>query len=336
MAPPPEFPPPFVIERTRSLGFGTGPWRREDLVRVWGEPTADKFVADAKAAGWLVSPYRGTYHVPAAQDLMLVSWLPEPSRLEFLVSRTLSSAGVRYWCLSDWARARGLDLGAPVFVTDLTTSKAPPEVTPTADRKALRAAVVLAAERLGTLPYLENLLIVPQVPALDNRPSLRLALVPEDLAVEDRRKSLNMLSTAGIGAIGTLVWLFTKEYPREFADIGSLVRELEDQEKQARGIAYSLGAPVVDFDWIAAVLLSLGTARIEEFLATWRKSERLAPTGIQRWAGLIGPPQPNENWKEAIRNGPFPFLLVPPTLWQQMGADQASRRFRILSSFGGG
>src|SRR5438552_2110533 len=134
---PPEFPPPFVIERTRRLGFGTGPWSRETLVEAWGAPTADKYIADAKAAGWLVSPRRGVYHVPPAQDIMLVAWLPEPARSEFLIARTLAAANVRAWCLSAWCRDQGLALAEPVFVTDLARATDPPRVT--LDRRALQA-----------------------------------------------------------------------------------------------------------------------------------------------------------------------------------------------------
>lgn len=335
MVPTPEFPPPFVVERTRSLGFGTGPWRREQLVERWGAPMADKFIAAAKAAGWLISPDRGVYYVPAAQDLMAVSWLSGPARSEWLASRALATASIPYWCLSVWCRDRGLDLGAPIFVTDLGVgSTVKPAGNAPLDRRALRAAAQAAAGRVSSLPFADVLVVVPLMPKPSAEPQLRTVLVPEEPSIESQREVERTVGTAAVALVALGVWALTKGPP---PGIGDAMVGFEERETRARGIRYAVGPRIDDEAWIVALLASLGTARIEELVARWRK-DRDFPSGadIQRWAGLMGPPQPNRDWKETIQDGPFPYLLVPPPLWTEMGADQAARRFRMLERPGGG
>ncbi len=103
---PPTFPTGFITDKARRLGYGSGPWKREDLVALWGETTADKFVRDAKECGWLVSPQRAVYYVPAAADLMVGPWLNPPLRTEYIIARTLAAGRLKYWCLSSWCRDR--------------------------------------------------------------------------------------------------------------------------------------------------------------------------------------------------------------------------------------
>lgn len=336
MAPAPEFPAPFVIERTRTLGFGTGPWTREQLVERWGTPTADKFIGEAKAAGWLVTPYRGTYFVPAAQDLMVVSWLPEPARAEFLVSRTLASADLPFWCLSEWCRRNGLELGAPVFVTDLGAAEAAGGEGPRQlrDRKAARDAARKAATTRLTLPFLDNLLIVPLMPGMEVRKEPAVSLVPEPAETVATRRTRQVATQGIIALIGLASYALTKEAP---VGLDETLQERGSMEKTARGIAFSVGPAVSDPSWTVALLAALGTPRIEELVSRLLR-EKKAPdlAKVQRWAGWFGPPQPVAGWKEAIQSGPFPFLLVPPALWSEMGADQAARRFRMLERVGGG
>ena len=323
MVAPPEFPPPLVIERTRSLGFGTGPWTRDRLVQAWGAPTADKYISEAKGAGWLVSPSRGVYHVPMAQDIMLVSWLAEPMRSEFLISRTLAAANVRAWCLSAWCRDQGLEIGTPVFVTDLSNADAAPT---TLDRKALQATSAKAAEK-PNLPFLENLLIVPAMPA-SSGPLARVSLVPEAKQVVDRRRMETQLAQAAFGIIGIIAYAVEKDLPEELV---SEFEKLERRETAAKAIPYVVDGRLADEAWILALLASIGTSRIEELVAKKLKdSAKGRADAIQRWASLFGPPQPTGSWKETLREGPFPYLLVPPTLWSEMGADQAARRYRML------
>lgn len=319
----PEFPPPFVIERTRSLGFGTGPWPREQLVGAWGAPMADKYIAEAKAAGWLVSPARGVYHVPPAQDVMLASWLPEPVRLEFLMSRTLAAAGIRAWCLSAWCRDQGLALPEPVFVTDLAT---PTPRWRLVEAKDVPALAQKAANRTS-LPLLDHLLIVPAMPAM-GQPQPRVSLVPEAEESVARRTLEKNVATVGLGIAGLIAYAIDKEVPDEVLDA---YQQLEAKDAQTRGIPYAVDGVIQDEAWIGALLLSIGTARIEELFVDKLKP-KLKPKldDVQRWASLIGPPQPVASWKDTLQQGPYPYLLVPPSLWAQMGADQAARRFRML------
>lgn len=325
----PEFPPPFVIDRVRSLGYGTGPWQREQLVGRWGAPTADKFIGDAKAAGWLISPLRGIYYVPAAQDLTVVSWLPEPARSEFLVSRTLSAARIPYWCLSAWARERGLEMGQPAFVTDLgvrdASSRRPSGKA--SDRKLLRETARAVAQGLTSVPFLENLVIVPLLPPTSDDALVREVLVPEDASNELRRKRERTLGEPAVQLVDLAFSLLLSRPP----DPARAAEVLNEMERKQRGIRYAVGPRVDDAAWAVALLASLGTPRIEE-LVTAQMSKTRPPDGgsVQRWAGLIGPPQPNTAWKEALTEGPFPYLLAPPFLWSEMGADQAARRFRML------
>lgn len=324
----PEFPPPFVTDRVRSLGYGTGPWQREQLVERWGAPTADKFIGDAKAAGWLISPFRGIYYVPAAQDLTVVSWLPEPARSEFLVSRTLTAARIPSWCLSAWARERGLEMGQPVFVTDLGVRDASRRLPAgkASGRKALRETARAVAQGLPSVPFLESLVIVPLMPPASDSALVREVLVPEDPSMETRRQNAqNIGKTAA--ALADLA--FSSLLSQRPDPAGAM--EGVNEERKQRGIRYAVGRGVDDAAWIVAVLASLGTPRIEELVATQMDKTRPPDGGsVQRWAGLIGPPQPSTAWKEAVAQGPFPYLLVPPFLWSEMGADQAARRFRML------
>lgn len=325
----PEFPPPFVVERTRALGFGTGPWAREQLVEAWGAPTADKYIAEAKSAGWLVSPSRGVYHVPIARDVMVVSWLTEPARSEFLVARALAAADVRAWCLSAWLRDRGLMLPEPVFVTDLTPLDAKPRAP--FDRRALKSAAEVAAKRTSP-PFLENLLIVPLLPA-SGPPAFRVELVPEAPEALQRRRMETTLAQLGLGIGGLLAYAIDEEWPRE---VSSELAKVRAREADSRGIPYAVDGALADLAWVAALLASLGTARVEEFVERrLRASLNGRRDEIQRWASLIGPPQPSSSWRETLANGPFPFLLAPPSLWSDMGADQAARRFRMLDRLAG-
>jgi hypothetical protein len=292
-------------------------------VRAWGAPTADKYVREARDAGWLVSPSRGVYHVPAAQDIMLVSWLAEPIRGEFLVSRTLAAANVRAWCLSAWCRDQGLEMGAPIFVTDLSSPDAAPRPL---DRKALQASAAKAAEKPGP-PFLENLLIVPAMPALGS-PLPRAAFVPEAEDALDRRRMQTPPARSAFGILGLIALAAGKAVPRE--PVSELERR-DEHETAAKAIPYLVDGRLRDEAWVLALLASIGTSRIEELVAKKLKASASGRAdAIQRWANLFGPPQPTSSWKETLRDGPFPYLLVPPSVWSEMGADQAARRYRML------
>src|SRR2546427_8953545 len=127
----PIFPPRAVIDRVLELGFLSGAWRRQELADRWGDSVANKFIQDAKEFGWLVSPFANEFYVPPAQDLMVVCWLPQPQRQEFVISRTLAATRLRYWCLSSWMRELGLEFREPLFVTDLV----PAEISNPSDQR---------------------------------------------------------------------------------------------------------------------------------------------------------------------------------------------------------
>lgn len=332
LATPPEFPPPFVVEKIRSLGYGSGPWQREEFVNMWQAPMADKFVAEAKAAGWLVSPARGKYFVPAAQDLTIVPWLPEPIRSEFLISRVLASAEIPFWCLSAWCRDRGLEFGYPLFVTDLGAlrkTRAGASAQPL-DRKQLRANAQAAVLARITLSFLDHLIVVPAMPepVPDWRPQYFLAT--EDPALVSRRENKKKMEQATVALVGLAVWAITKEPP----NLDREMMALQKDTSKARAISYNLGPGIKEQNWITALLASIGTARVEEFIAKLPPPSQPDRQAIQTWAGLMGPPQPNDAWRSVLQSGPFPFLLVPPPLWAEMGADQAARRFRMLDRLG--
>jgi hypothetical protein len=332
----PDFPSPSVIQRIQGLGYGSGPWSRETLVRWLGEANAEKFITEAKSKGWLISPYRGTFYVPAAQDLAVVSWLPEPARTEFLVSRTLVAADIPYWCLSAWCREEGLEFNQAVFVTDLDLRSSPVN---TNDRKALWAEARKRAGSQRPLPFLENLVIVPRMPPPSDEVQVRVTLVPEVEAVPLRRQKERMTGQAaeGIaGLVGLGASLLMDKVPEKLPDaMFSASGELESMERRARGVSYAVGPAISDRAWIIALLACLGTPRIEEMIERLlRDASQEEKDAVIRWAAWFGPPQPNAGWKEAIPKGPFPYLFVPPVLWAEMGADQAARRFRMLQRLG--
>jgi hypothetical protein len=321
----PEFPGSFVIDRTRSLGFGSGPWSREKLVEAWGAPTADKFITEAKAAGWLVSPRRGEYHVPPAQDLMLVSWLPEPQRTEFLISRTLASEKIRAWCLSAWCRDKGLALPEAVFVTDLSRTSEPPRSK--MDMGQLRATAPSLVTARGNIQYLDNLLIVPAMPET-GQVIPRVSLVPESEQVVSRRKQENDIGTAAMGVAALLALAFTGDMPNE---VTLATMALKTREARMRGIPFAVDGAMADEAFVTALLASIGTSRVEELvLKELKPSSKQQAQLIQQWAATFGPPQLVTNWKDTLQDGPFPYMLVPPSLWSEMGADQAARRYRAL------
>lgn len=334
----PEFPSPSVIQRIQGLGYGSGPWQRETLVQWLGEANAEKFITEAKAKGWLIAPYRGTFFVPTAQDLAIVSWLPEPARSEFLISRTLTAAEVPYWCLSAWCREEGLELNQAVFVTDLGMRDTP--AASTTDRKALWVEARKKAQSAKPLPFLDNLLIVPRLPPASSEPQVRTTLVPEVEAVSLRRQKEQMMGQAAVGLVGLLAlggaWLLDRGLPERLPSaFSSAMKEMGEFEKQARGIPYAVGPGISDRSWIIALLTCLGTPRIEELVGRLMRDTRAEEKkNVVTWATWFGPPQPNAGWTDAIHKGPYPFLFVPPVLWSEMGADQAARRFRLLRQMG--
>lgn len=321
----PSFPPDSVVAKALDLGFGSGPWDRAELSARWSESSANKFISDAKSFGWLISPFQNEFYVPPARDLSVVGWLPGFERQEFIVSRTLAALGVRYWCLSAWARARGLVFPQPLFVTDLGSLPTgiptpPPEVTPPPESR-LKQAVGRRASSWGRLPYLDSLIIVPEVPQTS-----RFA-----------RPTRTVLTRGFPQKTGVKTWILEEDW-----------KDAPDPEVGVRAIQYPLSPDVDDVAWVVALLFSLGLPRIDEVLEETlrealveepRLKDRLrrrqkkppAPLGrrIEQWAGLLSPPRPNDAWRELVAPGP-PYLLVPPELAADIATGAWARRFADL------
>lgn len=349
----PTFPPSSVVKRTNELGFGTGPWEKSELAKMWGENVASKFVAEARASGWLVSPFRGQFYVPAAQDLMTVGWLPNFERQEFIISRTLAACGVRSWCLSAWARGCGLEFPQPLFVTDLTPR---PENPISSGKGFLPASTTIqasreisrqVAQRLSQIPFLDNVIVVPRLPQASPfgvASVTRLGVAPKKPVAEDV--------------------LFTLE-----SDI--LGTPTRPPELRAREISYILSAPISDDAWVVALLATLGLPRMAEIIPDLVRSavmrEQAAkskePTDyfeggrlvgyenrlssapprepgyfesqdflrrLENKAGALGQPEPNDRWSQIVCSQQFAYLLVPPALWQEIQATKSSERFTWL------
>lgn len=328
----PSFPPPTLVERALELGFGSGPWTRTELERRWGDSLANKFIQDGKDAGWIVSPFRDTFYVPPAQDLMVVGWLSGLARQEFIISRQLIAAGFRCWCLSSWARTQNLDFNQPLFVTDLAPvppigprkrdefETEPPPVAELKRRNRDRAAT------LRRLPFLDDLIMVPELPQTSRLGSPTYTLLPRGIPSK----------------IPSATWL-TDESPLE-ASLPKLQMGAGRAQMAAvdsRRIRYSLTAPVDDPAWIAALLAALNLPRVWETLPRIAKrlqgleQMRERPTKdffkrVQGWASIFGPPESNEGWSKVLANERYPYLLVPTKLWSEVSSTAASQRFEEL------
>lgn len=324
-APPaPSFPTAGVAAKALELGFGSGPWSRSELAGRWSDSTANKFINDAKSAGWLISPFRDEFYVLPARDLAVVGWLPAFEREEFVVSRMLATLGIRYWCLSEWARRRGLLFPQPLFVTDLADLPDPdafpaPMLSPPGETR-LAQAVARRASSWPRLPFLEHLVIVPTVPQTSRWPRAVRAVLP-----------------LGFPQKGELT-----AWALEASPSGT-----DDPTSETRAIPYPLAPDVDDPAWTAALVFSLGLPRVDELLdralqeavaeeprvrkRAARKGRKPPPLSrrFERWAGLLGPPAGNASWRERVPGG-SPYLLVPSSLAAGVASAARARRFEDL------
>lgn len=318
----PSFPSEGVAAKALELGFGSGPWSRAEMAERWSESSANRFISEAKGAGWLISPFRDEFYVLPARDLAVVGWLPSFEREEFVVSRMLAALGVRYWCLSEWARQRGLLFPQPLFVSDLAPLPDPLNFPP--PMLDAPSAVGLSQEALrrvsswGRLPFLDNLIIVPVVP--QTRRSARVART--------------VLPVGGSGRLGATTW-------------GLEAGTGEDAATSLRVVPYALAPDVDDPAWIAALLFSLGLPRADELLeSTLREAAREDPAlrrrasrkgrappvlarRFERWAATFAAPAKNDAWRSTLSRG-APFLLVPEGVAAEIGASEKARRFEDL------
>lgn len=306
----PASPASAIRTKIAELGYGSGPWSRAELAERWGDASANKLIAEAKDAGWLLAPFRDQYFVPAASDLMTVSWLPSLQRREFVISRTLAASGLRAWSLSAWASTEGLLFSEPIFVTDLSLATPPP---PKSAREPGRAPAALAAqardraEKIKSVPFLENLVIVPVLGKLGagwERSRLRLP--------SRSKKSATKAVTAAPGP-------------------GPASPDV---------IEYEVTRQLQDKAWLFAFLTALNIPRAREqlrklaeaevgVLSTFRQSRPLKDVMDRalRWAGSFGPASPNENWQAVLQSGVAPYLLVPPMIWDESLSLASSRMF---------
>lgn len=321
----PSFPTPAVRNRVLELGFGSGLWSRADFVEKWGSSVANKFIDEAKTYGWLVSPFRGEFWVPTAADLMVVPWLAPRLREEFVLSRALTASGLKFWCLSNWARSEGLLFPQPIFVTDLT----PRDEAYDGRRplEELKDQVRRRADLVSKIPFLDRLIIVPELGKL-GRPK-------------------NTFTTIG------------KARPRQLPSF-SLMETYEDIDRTGEDaksgertlptmIRYPLAPTLEDPAWLVAFLIALDLPRTHEIMQKVVQGavEKSARKGkgfrreqdvlieAQRLAGRFGPPLPNEDWRTLLKVAEFPFFLLPPDLWQEVTSTTSKRRYDLTRRIGG-
>lgn len=312
----PVMPTPAVRNRITSLGYGSGPWERPDLIAKWGKAVTGKTIQEAKDLGWLVSPYQGQYFVPSARDLMVAAWLPPAQRVELVASRTLAKSGMRYWCLSAWARSQGLLFSDPIFVTDLSPAGGGVPAEPGADFSLaeLGERARALSKSLRRVPFASNTIIVT---------------------------ALGKLSAQRMTARVNLPAPARRLQKREI-DPGALA--LSDDEPAPWVIEYDVSRQLDDKAWLIAFLNALRLPRILEGMRKLAKQEidreeegegiMYSEDLIERassWAAFFAPPSPNENWKSVLASGSVPYLLVPPSLWDETISLSASRAYDELT-----
>lgn len=310
----PSLPAPSIRMRIAELGYGSGPWSRVQLGERWGAATANKVIAEAKDAGWLVAPLRDQFFVPAATDLMTVTWLPRAQRREFVISRTLAASRLRFWSLSAWASTEGLLFSEPLFVTDLTLADPAP---PAAALEPGRTAPAMAeqsrkrAEGIRSVPCLENVIIVP------------------------------VLGRLADGWERSRVKLPGPKKPRAY--LGGLA--VADPDSPPNVIRYQVTRRMDDTAWLFAFLTALNIPRAREQLRRLAEEEVGANSKARsrtskgaaimdramRWGACFGPPSPNENWQAVLAGGTFPYLLVPNVIWDESLSLASSRVFDDLT-----
>ncbi|SRR6266540_2915059 len=337
----PIFPPRAVIERVLELGFLSGAWKRQELTDKWGDSVANSFIQNAKEFGWLVSPFSNEFYVPPAQDLMVVCWLPQPQRQEFVISRTLAATRLRYWCLSAWMRERGLDLPEPVFVTDL--APAPPLGQPIQGRRQpppsaaeIKERTAKAAKSLRRIPFISNLVLVPELPQTSRSTRPETVLIPRGISRKPFRYG----------------WLLEEN---SFPERPSQTQEeSRPSDVSGREIRFTLSPRIDDSAWTVALLIAIGLPRIREAVPSIverevrrelfiqgkaeqasRETRRIEDDylrRVQNWAAYFGQAAPNEGWHKVLSEGVFPYLLVPWGIWMELSSQASTRGFQATQN----
>jgi hypothetical protein len=338
----PAFPPRSIVGRILELGFLSGPWNRSELEGRWGPSTTNKFIQEAKEFGWLVSPFQNEFFVPSAQDLMVVGWLPRPQRQEFIISRTLAATGMRFWCLSAWMRTYELEFPEPLFVSDLAgaprlgdrrkkRSTFPPA-------KEIRERNLSIVKRLRRIPFLSNLVIVPELPQTGRFGFPAKVVLPRGVSQKPLRWD----------------WLVEDDSSENIEDM----RIQRVTRSSGREIRFLLSARVDDPAWVIAFLIALGLPRIQEKLPrvlereiqrqTFYRIQEIESNGairvrieedllkrIRNWGAFLGQPAPNDSWQRVLSEGLFPYLLVPWALWNELASFSASWRLQSVHNLRG-
>lgn len=316
-------PSPAIRSRVVELGYGSGPWTRLDLAEKWGDAMANKVLAEAKEAGWLVSPVRGEYYVPPVGDLMVVSWLPPPLRKEFIISRTLAASGLRFWSLSAWASTEGLLFSEPIFVTDLTRTTPPPSLKDLEPGKSPERLVERSRERareVRSVPYLENVIIVPVMGRLSDKWERSRARLPTPGRLPGRVQDATRWPPASFGP------------PEAEASLPNIIE-------------YQVTRRMEDASWIFAFLTALNIPRARQELrrlaeeeirdSARRGAKKLTPAELMdramSWSAYFGPPSLNDNWQAVLESGAFPYLLVPRMIWDESLSLASSRMFEEMT-----
>ena len=336
----PIFPPPAVVERAIELGFLSGPWTRHELSSKWSESVANRFIQDAKEYGWIVSPFPNEFYVPPAKDLMVVGWLPQPQRHEFIISRTLAATQLKYWCLSSWLRNRGLETAEPLFVTDLspvssvsTIKESVPYRKPSQLEIIERNAEI--ANALKRVPFLDNLIIVPEIPQVSR------FSVPVRTVLTKRPTSKPF----------RFDWLLEEGgYPEEPQEIMS---KRAWQDSIGGEIRYMQSPGIADRSWIVALLIAINLPRITEKMPGILKREidrerhrilTAQPNAVRaldelesefldnvsNWSAFFGQIAPNDSWENTLKKKAFPYLLVPWSVSSELASEAPSKGYETL------
>ncbi len=336
----PIFPPPAVVDRVTELGFLSGPWTRQELSLKWGESVANRFIQDAKEYGWLVSPFLNEFYVPPAKDLMVVGWLPQPQRQEFIISRTLAATRLKYWCFSSWLRDRGLETAEPLFLTDLSTVS---PVSSFAERGQYRKPSQLEilernsriVRTLKRVPFLENIAIVPEIPQFS-----RLSA----------RSSISLMNKPTSKPYG-FDWL-----PEESACQEQQPKTVNLRARQALiggEISYVQSPRIEDRSWVIAFLIALNLPRITEAIPkilqrevsgekdrlmngrpssfrSGKEVETVFLDNVSNWGAFFGQAVPNDGWQKTLNMKVFPYMLMPWSVWSELASGAPSRGFEAV------
>jgi hypothetical protein len=232
-------------------------------------------------------------------------------------------------------RERGLEFPEPLFVTDLVPVKLPrpseqrPRQPPPSSAE-IKERSAKAAKSLKRIPFLSNLVIVPEVPQTSRLAFSARVVIPRGISRKPFRYG----------------WLLEENpFPEESL---SLPEGLRQPDFSGREIKFTLSPRIDDPAWIVALLIALNLPRIQEILPkiverevnrelltrgdlegksvqTKRAMEADFLRRVSNWAAFFGQPAPNEGWQNVLSQGTFPFFLVPWRIWNEFSSRASTR-----------